>query len=184
MNPDVEVLLVDEDRGIIRVREKKSGKIMTMNLKDAQKGKIVFTDDQNKNVEIQSQGEGEKASVEIRSSEGTMRMGASAAGQLPDWLPSYPGAESTGTFGFSAENGKSGSCAFKTGDSVENVASFYEGALKNAGFVVQKTTTQIPGKGSFIMLMAEGSNSQRNAHVTVANSEEGTIINLMFETKK
>jgi hypothetical protein len=37
---------------------------------------------------------------------------------------------------------------------------------------------------SLIMLMAEDSNSQRNAHVTVANSEEGTIINLVFETKK
>ena len=184
MNPDIEVLSVDEDRGIIRVREKKTGKTMTMNLKDAQNGKIVFQDDQNKNVEIQAQGEGEKASVEIRSSEGTMRMGASAAGQLPDWLPSYPGAEGAGTFGFSAENGNAGSCAFKTGDSVESVASFYEGALKNAGFVVQKTTTQIPGKGSFIMLMAANDNTRRNVHVTAASSEEGTTINLSFETKK
>jgi hypothetical protein len=184
MNPDVEVLAVDEDRGIIRVREKKTGKTMTINLKDAQNGRIVFQDDQNQSVEIQSRGEGENASVEVRSSEGTMRMGASSAGQLPDWLPSYPGAESAGTFAISAENGKSGSCAFKTGDSVENVASFYEGALKDAGFVVQKTTTRISGKGSFIMLMAEDSNSQRNAHVTVVNSEEGTTINLVFETKK
>lgn len=183
MNPDIEVLSVDEDRGIISVREKKTGKTMTMNLKDAQKGKIVFQDDQNKSVEIQTQGEGEEASVEIRSSEGTVRMGANA-GQLPDWLPSYPGAESAGTFGFSAENGNAGSCAFKTGDSVESVASFYEDALKNAGFVVQKTTTQIPGKGSFIMLMAADDSTRRNAHVTAASSEEGTTINLSFETKK
>jgi hypothetical protein len=184
MNPDLEVLSVDEDRGIIRVREKKTGKTMTLNLKDAQNGKIVFQDDQNQNLEIQSRGEGENASVDVRSSEGTTRIGAGSAGQLPDWLPSYPGAESAGMFGISAENGKSGSCAFKTGDSVENVASFYEGALKNAGFVVQKNTTQIPGKQSHIMLMAADSRSQRNAHVTIANSEEGTIINLVFETKK
>ena len=183
-NPDIEVLSVDEDGGIIRVRDKKTGKTLTMNLEDAQNGKIVFQDDQNKRVEIQTHGEGDKAAVEIRSPEGTMRMGASAAGQLPDWLPSYPGAEGTGTFGFSAEQGKTGSCAFKTNDSVEDVASFYEDALKNAGFEVQKILTQIPDKGSMIMLTAADNSTQRTAHVTAAGAEEGTTINLVFETKK
>jgi hypothetical protein len=184
LNPDIEVLSVDEGSGIIRVREKKTGKTMSMNLQDAQKGKIVFQDDQNKSVEIQSTGEGENASVEVRSAEGTMRMGAGSAVQLPDWLPSYPGAKAAGTYSFNAENGQAGSCAFKTGDPVETVASFYEKALKNAGFAVQKTTTQIPGKGSFIMLMAENESTRQTAHVTAANSEEGTTINLVFERKK
>ncbi len=183
MNPDIEVLSVDEGRGIIRVRDKKTGKTMTMNLRDAQKGKIVFQDDQNKSVEIQAQGEGENSSMEVHSSEGTMRFGANVAAQLPDWLPSYPGAKGAGMVNINTKDGKGGSCTFKTGDSVENVASFYEGALKKAGFTVQKTATQTTGKGSFVMLMAEDSGSRRNAHVTAASSEEGTTINVAFEIK-
>lgn len=153
-------------------------------LKDVRDGKIVFQDDQNKQVEIQTQGEGENASVEIKSSEGTVRMGAAASVQLPAWLPSYPGAEAAGTFSFSADKGQAGSCAFKTGDSAEDVASFYEEALKNAGFEVQKTTTQIPGQGSIIILGGQDKNGKRNAQVTAASAGEGTTINLVFETGK
>ena len=40
-NPNVEVLGVDEKKGVIRVREKSSGKIMTMNFEDAKQGKFV-----------------------------------------------------------------------------------------------------------------------------------------------
>ena len=183
-NPDIEVLSVDEDRSIIRVREKKTGKTMTMNLEDARNGKIVFEDDQNKQVEIQTRGEGEDAAVEITSAEGTMRMGAAASVQLPDWLPSYPGAEGTGTFSVSGAEGKAGSCAFKTSDSVDDVASFYEAALKEAGFEVQKTTTQIPGQGTLIMLGGTDKDGHRTAHVTAAASGEGTTINLVFEAAR
>jgi hypothetical protein len=184
VNPDVEVLSVDEDKGLIRMREKKTGKTMTMNLKDAQKGKFVFQDDKEGNIEIQAKGEGDNASVEVRSDKGTMRMGAGSKADLPDWLPAYRGAESAGVFSLSGEDSNAGSCTFKTSDSVENVASFYENALKQAGFTVQKTTTQVPGKGSFIMLMAEDSSNRRTANVTAAKSEEGTTITMTFETKK
>jgi hypothetical protein len=183
-NPDIEVLSVDEDRSIIRVRDKKTGKTMTMNLEDAKNGKIVFEDDQNKQVEIQTRGEGEDAAVEIKSAEGIMRMGAAASVQLPDWLPSYPGAEGTGTFSVSGAEGKAGSCAFKTSDSVDDVASFYEAALKEAGFEVQKTTTQIPGQGTLIMLGGTDKDGHRTAHVTAAASGEGTTINLVFEAAR
>jgi len=183
-NPDVEVLSVDESAGTIKVRDKKTGKTLTMNLSDVKKGKIVFQDDQNKTVEFQTQGEGSEAGIEVRSSEGTMRMGTSASPQLPAWLPAYPGAESTGTFSIAKDGGNSGSCAFKSNDSPEKIASFYENALKSAGFTVQKSSTQIPGQGAIIILAGEDSGTQRTAHVTVATGvEKGTTISLVFETK-
>jgi hypothetical protein len=185
MNPDIEVLSVDEGSGTIRVREKKTGKMMSMNLKDAQRGKIVFQDEQNKTVEIQTQGEGENASVEVHSSEGTMRMGTSASGDLPNWVPSYPGAKAAaGAISFNANNGKAGSSTFTSGDSVEKVAAFYENALNGLGFKVHKTVTQVPGTGSLVMVMAEDDNAQRNINVTARNSREGTMITLAFETKE
>jgi hypothetical protein len=182
-NPDVEFLEFDENLGIIKVREKKTGKTMTMDLKDAAKGKIVFRDENNQQVEIQAKGEGENASVEIKGPEGSMRMGA-GAGQLPDWLPSYPGSEGTGTFGIISKEGQGGTYAFKTGDAVSDVVSFYETELKNAGFEVEKHEMSAGGSGAVVMLTAKHTATQRTAQVTVAGQEGGTTVNLLFESKK
>ena len=182
-NPDVEFLEFDENLGIIKVREKKTGKTLTMDLKDAAKGKIVFRDEKNQQVEIQAKGEGENASVEVKGPEGSMRMGA-GAGQLPDWLPSYPGSEGTGTFGVISKEGQGGTYAFKTGDPVGDVVSFYETDLKKAGFEVEKHEMSVGGRGGVVMLTAKHAATQRTAQITVAAQEGTTTVNLLFESKK
>ncbi|HTY61735.1 MAG TPA: zinc ribbon domain-containing protein [Acidobacteriota bacterium] len=182
-NPDVEIVSVDEDHGIIRVREKKTGKILTVDMENAQKGKIVFTDEKDQKVEITTQGEGNNAAIEVKSADGSLRIGAESKNQLPEWLPSYPNAESATGTGFSANQGKSGSFSFKSKDSVETVAAFYEKALKSAGFQIQKSASQIPGQGSIVIISASDSQTKRTANVTAARTEEGTTINLAYETK-
>jgi hypothetical protein len=182
-NPDLEIVSVDEDHGILRVREKKTGKTLTVDLENAQKGKIVFTDEKNQKVEIQARGEGDNAAVEIKSAEGSLRMGADSKDQLPGWLPAYPNVESSGAIGFNANQGRSGSFSFKSKDSVETVAAFYEKALKNAGFEIQKSLNQIPGRGSIVIISALDRKTQRTANVTAAHTDEGTMINLAFEVK-
>jgi hypothetical protein len=181
-NPDIEVLSIDEDRGIIRVRDKKTGKNLTMDLKDAKNGKIVFLDDQNRRVELQSSGEGDKASLDIKSSEGSVSIGANA-GRLPGWLPAYPGAKAGGGTGFYSEKESAGSCTYISSDSDQAVAGFYENALKSAGFEVEKQSNQIPGQGSMTTLIAVDENTQRKANVTVMSGTGGTTINLSFEGK-
>jgi hypothetical protein len=183
VNPDIEVLGIDEDRGIIKVRDKKDGKTLTMNLADVKTGKIVFMDENNKKVEFQAKGEGDKASFEVRSEGGSMRMGAGAA-QLPDWLPSYPGSEGAGTFGMNSKEGNAGSYAFKTSAAIADVVSFYENALKNEGFEVQKTENSISGQGSMTILVANHADTQRSAQITAIGAGGGTQVNLTFETKK
>jgi hypothetical protein len=178
-NPDLEILSIDEGRGIIQVREKKSGKTLTVNMEDARHGKISFIDDQNKKVDIRTQGEGDDASVEIQSDKGSMRMGSKAAVPLPNWLPSYPGAIAAGGMAFNEADGKSGSCSLKTNDSVQAVSKFYENALKSAGFEVQTNAAQ----GSMIILSASDNSTPRKADVTLVHGEEGTLITLSFRDK-
>jgi len=182
-NPDIEILDVDENLGILRVREKKTGKTLTMNLKDAEKGKISFRDENNQLVEIQAQGEGENASVEVKSPEGSMRMGV-GAGQLPDWIPSYPGSEGTGTFSVISKEGKGGSYGFKTKDSIGNVVSFYEDGLTSAGFEVEKNELPASDRGSAVILVAKDAGSQRNVTITMAGQEGTTTVSVLFESKK
>jgi hypothetical protein len=182
-NPDIEILDVDENLGILRVREKKTGKTLTMNLKDAEKGKISFRDENNQLVEIQAQGEGGNASIEVKGPEGSMRMGA-GAGQLPDWIPPYPGSEGTGTFNVTSKEGKGGSYGFKTNDSVGDVASFYEDGLQSAGFEVEKNELPASDRGSAVILTAKDAGSQRTVTITMAGQAGTTTVSLLFESKK
>jgi len=110
-------------------------------------------------------------------------MGSSAAAQLPAWLPVYPGAQDSGAFGLSTQGGLAGTCAFKTDDSVEDAASFYEDALRRAGFEVNKNRTQLP-QGSIVIITANEADSQRTAQVTITDTDEGTAINLAFQDEE
>ncbi len=181
-NPNIEVLEVDEDKGIIRVRDKETGKTLAMDLKEAKNGKIVFLGEGNERVEIQSSGDGDKATLDIKSSEGSMSIGA-GAGKLPGWLPAYPGAKSSGGAEFYSERGDAGSCTLISSDSAPAVAAFYEKALNGAGFAVEKSSNQIPGQGLMTILQAQDGNNQRKANVTVIPGANGTSINLSFEGK-
>jgi len=182
-NPDVELISADEDSGVIRVRDKKTGKTMTVDLENAKKGRIVFTDEHNQQVEIKTQGEGDNSTVEIRSADGNMRIGTGDNIHLPGWLPPYPNAESSGATTFNTNQGKSGACSFRSKDSVEKIAAFYEQALKSAGFQIEKSLSQIPGQGSIAVISASDSKTGRTANMTAARTEEGTSISLAYETR-
>lgn len=157
VNPDLEVLGVDEERGIIRVRDKKSGKALTMNLADAKNGKIVFMDDQNEKLEINADG----------------------AGKLPDWLPAYGGVEGTGNVSFATKEGQAGTYIFKTKDTVDEVATFYEDALKGASFDVQKF-----GQTGTITLMAKDEDGKRSAQITIAGKGSESEVSIVFQAGK
>jgi hypothetical protein len=172
-NPDLEVLGVDEDRGIIRVREKKTGKSLTMNLDEIRSGKIVLYDENNQRVEIQARGEGDSASLQVRTPDATMQLGT-APGKLPDWLPVYPGATGVGGMSEASKDRQAATYTYRTKDSPEDVANFYQEALQNGGFEVQRTDA------GMITLAATHGDAKRNAHVTAVPTDSGTMINLSF----
>jgi len=142
----------------------------------------VFLDDEGQKVELQAKGEGESASLEVRAPDGTMRLGA-GAGQLPSWIPAYPGAEETGQFGFAGKEGNAGSYAFKTSDSAGAVVSFFEEGMKGEGFEVQRILTQTTGTGSGTVLVAKDAASKRNAQITVGSDGSSTSVNIIFSVK-
>jgi len=182
-NPEIEIVSVDEDRGIIRVRDKKSGRVLTIDLENAQEGKIVLTDGTHQKLEIKTRGGDKDTAVEVQSADGSMSVGAGDEVRLPAWLPPYPNAESAGATGFNANQGKSGSFSFKSQDSVEAVAAFYEKALNRAGFRIDKSSSRIPGKGSIMVLSASDDKTGRTANMTAARIDDGTTVNLAFETR-
>ena len=159
-NPNVEVLGVDEQKGVIRVREKSSGKIMTLNFEDARQGKFVFK---------------EEGEVKVGSDQG--------AGKTPDWAPAYPGASVEGNVSMQGGEGESGGFHFTTKDPADKVIAFYETALKNAGMKVASNSTREGGAVSGGMVMGEDQEKKRNVMVTIGAGDQGTAVNVVFSTK-
>ena len=180
INPDVEVVSTDEDKGTITVRDKKTGKLLTMNLQDAQKGKFVFEQDGQK-VEVQAHGEGDKGSLELKSSEGSMKLGTD--GKMPDWLPAYPGSAPKSLFSTQTPKGSSGSFGFTTNDSIEQVTRYYEDALKKAGLTVKNQTIQSDGKNSMGIVTAEEAGNKRTVMVNATPSEGATSVAITFSAQ-
>jgi hypothetical protein len=183
-NPDVEMVSIDEAKGIIVVKDKKTGKQLTVNLEDARNGKFVFQEDGKEAVTIEARGEGESGTVELKSDQGTMKLGAGSDASLPAWLPAYPGATSQGNYSMKTKDGDSGSFNFKTSDSLEKVVAFYESELRAVGLTVNTTTWKAAGVVVGGAVTADERSSNRTASVTLSSENGVTQVNVVFATKQ
>jgi hypothetical protein len=174
VNPDIEVLNVDEGRGTITVREKSTGKRLTVNLDDAKEGRIVFKEEGGKGeVEIKSEG----GQVQVRTPEGVATYGAASEG--PDWLPKYSGAQGQGLYSSTGTQGNQGTYTFKTSDSVDQVVAFYVRELPGKGFEVKRTASHRAGPVQLETLTATGSG--RTVNMNVMRSENETVVTATWQ---
>jgi hypothetical protein len=163
LNPDVEVVSVDEDKGLLTIKDKKTGKVITVNADNVKNGRMTISDEST----------GEKFSF---NSNGAL--------QLPAWLPSYPGSKPEGTFSASGKGNEGGMAHFKTSDAGPKVLAFYQDALKSAGFKITSTFSGDSGDSKGSMVTAEDTGNGRTVMVTVSSSGgDGTDVSLTYGTK-
>jgi len=183
-NPDVELVSVDDERGLITVKDKKTGKTVTVNLDQAKSGKVTFKGDgKDEEVTINAKGEGDTGSLEVTTKDGSAKFGAGAAAKLPAWLPAYPGATIQGTFSAEGRDGSTGSFNFHTADSIEQVVKFYEDSLKQAGFKVTTNTVKQNDAVSMGSVVAEDEGNNRNAFVNVLTDKGERQVTVAFGSK-
>jgi len=182
MNPDIEVLKVDDARGIITVRDKKQNKVLTINLEDAKKGRIVFQEAGKEAVSIEAHGDGSSGTLDIKSAEGSMHIGA--GGTAPAWVPSYPGSSPEGTFATKGAEGEAGSFHFSTKDPVDKVVNWYADALKKAGFQATSNVMQQDGKASGGVVSGENAATRQTVTVILGSGDQGASVNVTYGTKK
>lgn len=183
MNPDVQLIKVDEDRGTIIVRDKKTGKVLTANFNDAKHGRFVFSED-GKNVEISASGQGPNGSVQVKSPDGTVTFGGGMATNLPSWVPQYPGSKPENAVTSNTPTETGGVFHFKTKDGTEAVIKFYTDQSKAAGLTISNTTTSQGQGGMGAMLAAGDESSKRNLMIVVATEEGETGVTVTYGTKK
>ena len=92
-NPNVEMVSADEGHDQITVRDKETGKLLTMSFADAKKGKFVFQENGKDAVTISGPTDG---GFEMKSADGSVKIGGSV--KIPTWVPDYPGSEPQGAF--------------------------------------------------------------------------------------
>ena len=169
MNPDVEIVSSDDRSGTIVVRDKKTGKTTSMKF-DPDKKTLVVTDENGKTATMTTSGEGATGGMEVKSSEGTMKIGANAD-KAPDWVPSYPGSSPQDTYSATNPNEQTGAFTFPTSDAPEKVISFYEDQLKSRGFTVSKMTGPSEGKTGG-MVSGQDKANHRNVVATVGTEND------------
>lgn len=181
MNPDVEIVSSDDNAGTITVRDKKTGKVTSMKF-DPQKKAMVITDENGKTTSLTTTGEGANASMEMKSSEGTVKIGASSD-KAPAWVPVYPGSSPQNTFSATTNSEQSGSYTFVTADPAEKVISFYGDSLKSGGFATSNLTSNSNGKVGG-MVSGEDKSNKRTVVVSIGTESDRTHVNVTFSVKQ
>ncbi|MCC7496798.1 MAG: hypothetical protein IT160_04415 [Bryobacterales bacterium] len=174
MNPDYEVLRVDEASGVIAVRDKRSGKMMRMNFEDAKQGKFVFEEEGKAPVTIETDSSG-GGGIHMRSGEGSMDFGGSA--KVPGWIPAYPGAQSQAVLASSTSEGESGTVSFLTTDPVETAGPQYVSLLTSNGYQIESQTKLPQG---FII---SAKNGNRTLGVIIGTDSGKTTIGVTYSNK-
>lgn len=180
INPELELVESDREAGTLTVREKSTGKEVTVNYSQLERGELVFGDGQGEEVRIQSSGAPDGGPISITGGDGSsMTIGASgAAVEVPGWLGEYPGTK-TGVSGYTAtSNGKrSGIYSFATNDAAAAL-SYYEGRLKALGLEANRssfsgggnTVESVQGNSDDYQISASATTTPEGARLTVTYS--------------
>lgn len=183
-NPDVELVSADEEKGVLTVKDKKTGKVVTVNLDDVQEGKLSFTEDGKDKVTFDAHGDESTGSLEVKSAEGTAKFGSGSVDKLPDWLPPYPDTEIQGSYSAQTRGGASGGFHFLTKDAPNKVITFYQEGLERGGLTVTTNIVQQGGRATGGMAAGEDSTKKRTAYINAVVGEEGTTVTVAFATKE
>jgi hypothetical protein len=182
-NPDLELVSEDEKAGTITVRDKKKNETVTLNFDDIKNGKFKVTTDKGTTT-----FDGSTAAtdgVKMTDEKGqTATFGGGAPKDLPSWLPVYPGATAQGSMSSTTNEGRSGGFSVNTKDSLEQVASFYESKLKDAGLTVEKNMLSSNDKVSGGTISGSTGDKKRNAAVILSTADTGTQAIITYEEKK
>ncbi len=169
MNPDLETVSSNDSAGTIVMREKSTGKTVTMRFDPDKKSMVVVGDD-GKEVKFSATGDDKTGSVEVQTADGTLKFGAAAGNNAPAWVPVYPGSSPQGTMSSQTNDGKQNTFSFKTKDSASKVLAYYQDQLKSADFAIGLMSSSDGGG----MLQAEDKSKQRTIVVTAGTSSDGT----------
>jgi len=177
LNPDIEMVDTDDEKGTITVRDRKTGKVVTVNFSDIKNGKLVFSTDEG---EMTIEGNQANGVTVAKNGERTVQFGDSTNWEkIPSWIPRYEGTAPDGFFSSSSQGENSGSCSIQTTDDPEQILDFYQEKLEESGFEVQRQTIAT-GKQKVAVLSATRESEGKQIQLTAVKDEGASETNLML----
>ena len=185
MNPRVDVAPVEARSQKPSAHERAPGKTSSSSsLEQATYDAVTRLEESQPAVAISSPVPRGNAGIEIKSAGGAFKIGAAGAGNAPAWIRDYPGAEPKGSFSAQTSEGSSISFAFKTQDSVDKVAGYYEGGFKSSGWRVLRSPKTASGSAQSAFLSAEDETGKHSTAVRIGSEGGATAITVTYQVKK
>ena len=181
-NPDLEVVSSDDRHGLITLRQKSTGKTITVNFDDMKRGRFSFREDGKDAVTLEAHGDGDTGSFQMKSGTESLTMGTNQAA-LPAWIPAYPNSKPASVFSMNGKQGSSASFTFHTGDAPKDVVAYYERELKRSGFRINSTTASDSSASTGGLVSADDEGNKRNVLVGVGNDNKGTSVSVTYSQK-
>jgi hypothetical protein len=178
-NPDVDVVSTDDDRGTITIRDRKTGKNLTLSFDDIKNGRLHMEAD-GKQVSIEAKGDGANSGIEVKTSDGESMKFGGVGEKLPAWIPTFPGTPSSHgqTVSHNAKE-DSGATSFELKQPVTKLSDYYYDALNKAGLKASKTMA------SDQMAVIQGTDdADRRAVVfTITGNGDTSTVNVSYHSK-
>lgn len=170
-NPDLELVKSDAEKSTLTIRDKKTGETLTINAEDAKEGKWTFSDGKGKTANVNVSAEG----LQVTNEKGEVTtLGAVEGGpkNLPSWVPVYPGGTVQGTMDSTSSEGRAVAFTVASTNSVDEMASFYESKLKEAGLTVEKTNVSSNDQASTSILNGKSGDGKREVMVMISKGQD------------
>jgi hypothetical protein len=184
VTPDLERVSSDPEKGTITVKNTKTGEILTVDASETKEsGKITFKTDEGTTVVDASQA-GDSGGIKVTGADGQqVTFGGQAPKDLPSWVPIYPGADVQAAMDATNPEGRSASFTVTTDDSIDEVMSFYESKLGEAGLKVSKNAMESNGERSGLVT-GTSEDDLRTVNATISQQDGKTQALVFFTSKK
>lgn len=184
LNPDIELVNADEDSQKITIREKATGKTMTVSLEDLKEGRISFTNEKGEQYTVHTEGKGEGGGVRVEGPDGQQVFSAQSGNiEFPEWAP-VP----QGTYSSSAKtvtnDGTVWVVTVDTSVTVPNLVENLEREVTSRGFRVTGKSVTTTNEGASLMFSAVSADSKRTITAMGGSKSGSSQVELIFSAQE
>lgn len=169
LNPDLELVESDPERGTMTIRQKSTGETVTVDFEDVQRGEIRFSTEEGEgSIALNQQG----LEIDTPDAEGTGRRTTSIGSDSapPAWVPVFPGATAAGGMRSRSDGRTDGTATYDVDAEPAEILAFYESELRDLGLSVERQDFSY-GTETGGMVSGRSADGGRDLSVTVSSGE-------------
>lgn len=178
-DPNLELVSSDDEAGTFTIRNVAEEKEYEISFEDLAEGRVSWTTDEGEfSIDASQADEGGGVVMSGPEGEATFSAGGGDLENVPEWALVYANAtKAEAAFAMISDDNAGGMLSITTGDTMEEAADWYEAQLKDAGYDVTRTATNVGGHKAITLVAAdEASGRTQNVSCTAEGGETQVIL--------